>query len=493
MRIDPACLEDGKDMAQCPVCRMVLNQPTVGCPEGHAFCRICYVESLSRRKNCPMCNHNTDESKLVRCRPLEDLIGQLWVRCKHGLEDGTEPESQRSKLEPLGSMGTDDVRKELEQRGLNSKGRRVKLVALLKEHRQHHTGQGAAHLCSWRGRVCELAGHLAERCGHETVECPNSATGCMESVLRKDAARHASKTCEYRQSRCSHCSALFVTRDLPAHEGSCPEAQIECPNAGCGENVARRSMVEHRWGCGREEVACPCPGCEERMARSEVEAHVEASEAVHLRSAWGAVAEMEEKVDELDEMFAEQEQTIKGQRKTIKEQERLLVEQKGEIAVLRKEGEKVGKDLSSLFSLLQKRIGELAEAIKAKTGVVAGLERRAEALTHVFTWSTDSAWSNKASVSCTFTGGVRGQCVSFKRADTHWMCFKLEEGPAACTMHFKCSILDKEDKVHRGVSELDSEDFKKPPSEIRPVLSGASFSLSEDDTAAAVRTLNPRP
>jgi len=37
----------------------------------------------------------------------------------------------------------------------------------------------------------------------------------------------------------------------------------------------------------------------------------------------------------------------------------------------------------------------------------AGLRRSAEALTHVFTWSTDSAWIAANSVSCTFTEGVR--------------------------------------------------------------------------------------
>jgi len=37
----------------------------------------------------------------------------------------------------------------------------------------------------------------------------------------------------------------------------------------------------------------------------------------------------------------------------------------------------------------------------------AGLKRRAEALTHIFTWSTDSAWIATNSVSCTFTEGVR--------------------------------------------------------------------------------------
>ena len=329
MHVEPTWLEDRVDKAICPVCMMVLDQPTVGCPEGHALCRDCYLESLSRKKECPVCYRPTDEVMLRRSQSLQDFVGNLRVRCKHGLEEGIPPpEAQRCNPEPVKSMSTDDVRKELEQRGMSCKGRRGRLVARLKEHRQHDTCQQAAHLCSWRGRISQLQLHLAETCGYESVECINSAMGCRESMLRKDAARHASETCEHRPSRRAPSSTLSVTRDLQENEVSCPEGQADCLNAGCGDTVASRSMAEHRGVCGREEVACPCPGCDVRGTRSEVEEHVEASGAVHLRSAWKRVVECQDawmRVAEMEATLVEQGRQIAAQAASIAEQERTIV------------------------------------------------------------------------------------------------------------------------------------------------------------------------
>jgi hypothetical protein len=75
MRIDPVWLEEEdhhKDSATCFVCTDLMEQPTSGCPEGHAACRKCYVECLARNKECPQCRHPTDESKCVPSR--EPLI-----------------------------------------------------------------------------------------------------------------------------------------------------------------------------------------------------------------------------------------------------------------------------------------------------------------------------------------------------------------------------------------------------------------------------------
>ena len=71
--IEPAWLEEGQleeqATATCPVCKLVLEQPTSGCPEGHAACNKCYVEELSHRQRCPTCRHPTDESK---CGPSRE-------------------------------------------------------------------------------------------------------------------------------------------------------------------------------------------------------------------------------------------------------------------------------------------------------------------------------------------------------------------------------------------------------------------------------------
>ncbi|KAJ1491248.1 hypothetical protein T484DRAFT_1775196 [Baffinella frigidus] len=455
--MEVAWLEEGREMAECPGCMLVLDQPTVGCPEGHALCRPCYVAEL----------HKTHLELRLRCKNgPEDGEGE------GGGEGGAPPQAKRAKLELAASMGADDLRTELGRLGLDAEGERGELVARLEENRRNDAGKEGAQRCSWRGRVCDLAGHLSESCGWEAVKCPNAVAGCTESVLRKDAARHASETCAYRKNRCAHCAIAFEARALAGHEGSCPEAQIECPNAGCGATVARGGMAEHRGLCGREEVECPCPGCEERMARVEVAEHVAASGAEHAPMAWGRAVEMEEKVAEQAEAMKEQGRTIASLEASGAEHARKDALQEGKIAGLKK---KVKKQAGQIFG---------------QQGAIAGLRRQAQALTRVFTWSTDRAWSRNDSEKYTFTGGVRGRCFTSKpdaKDFKHFMGFTLEEGPE-CKMHYKCSILDADDKVFRVVSAEDS-DFETAPTETAVVgsLTGASFTLSAADKAGAVR------
>ena len=450
--IDTAWLEEDKEMVECPVCFMVLEDPTTGCPGGHVLCRQCYLAELHKRKECPTCKHATDESRLQRCLPLEAFIGKLRTRCKNGPEGavgvvgGAPPLAKRAKLEPAQYMSADDLREELGRRGQSTDGDTEELVGRLEEHRRRDAGVEGAQSCSWRGRVSELAGHLAESCLHESVKCPNAVVGCKESMLRKDAARHASETCVYRKNRCAHCANPFEARTLVGHEASCSAAQIECPNAGCGVTVVRRSMGQHRSVCRREEMACPCPGCEERVALADVEQHVEASGPMHLQRAWGRAVEVEEKLAEQGAVIIKQKEAI---------------------------------------SCLQAKDAEMR-------GVILGLQRHADALTRAFTWFTDGAWTNQQSRAYPFTDGLIGRCFS-KLADglghsTPSMGFCIEEGPR-CTMHFKCSILDKNDKVLRIVSRPEDSDFRKPPIETGPIGQGcgALFNLTAADKAGAVR------
>ena len=67
------------------------------------------------------------------------------------------------------------------------------------------------------------------------------------------------------------------------------------------------------------------------------------------------------------------------------------------------------------------------------------------------------------------------------------MSFSLEEGPR-CTMHFKCSILGKNDQVLRVISRPASGDFKQDPA-YAPVgrPTGCHYKLTVADTAGARR------
>ncbi|KAJ1471200.1 hypothetical protein T484DRAFT_1845078, partial [Baffinella frigidus] len=85
-RIHPSQLETpDTEKFTCPVCLMVLEHPSAGCPEGHLSCKQCLLDSAS----CPICKHpTTDERSLFLCRMTEKRIWRLRIRCRHGAEEG---------------------------------------------------------------------------------------------------------------------------------------------------------------------------------------------------------------------------------------------------------------------------------------------------------------------------------------------------------------------------------------------------------------------
>ncbi|KAJ1477828.1 hypothetical protein T484DRAFT_1819887 [Baffinella frigidus] len=262
---------------------------------------------------------------------------------------------------------------------------------------------------------------------------------------------------------------------------SCPVTQVECPNAGCGGTLARGSIREHRGGCGREEVECEYPGCEERMARAAVGKHVEASGTEHARKACEKMAEMEKKEAISRRVIAQQKEVIVAQTQLAEaEQEEKVAELEQEVA-----------QQHEVISGLQTKMAEQNAFVR----------KRGEAMTHAFSWTT-SRYSGRSFFQCcvpwsidswwsvphTFINGVSGRCTIKKRVHgsfSHGMGFRLQEGPAGCTMHFKCSILDKDDKVLRVVSAPQDCDFLRAPVEIAG--SGAEFDLTEEEDWAAVR------
>ena len=63
-------LAEGKDIATCPICMLMLALPTSGCPEGHVLCRQCYVAELHKRQQCPTCESPTDITRCSLENPL---------------------------------------------------------------------------------------------------------------------------------------------------------------------------------------------------------------------------------------------------------------------------------------------------------------------------------------------------------------------------------------------------------------------------------------
>jgi len=287
-------LEEKSDYSVCGVCFGVMVEPASGCPEGHSFCRGCFVKVLRDQNKCPTCRHPVkDERKLVRNRQLEGMISELKAHCEHaeggkGKEAAGPSAAKRAKLAPAASMTAETLKKELLHRGLETVGNKAEMEARLEEDRK----QGAG--CKWKGRVGGLAAHLLE-CQWVPVKCPNE--GCTESPPRKDLAEHEA-TCGMRKVKCAHCEGQMEHQLLAEHEGSCPRATIECPNEGCCHSRNRGFMNLHLEICEHAEVACPYPGCDARLPCKGLDAHMqtshpEQSPATLLLRAYSRIASLE--------------------------------------------------------------------------------------------------------------------------------------------------------------------------------------------------------
>ena len=272
--LDPDFLEEASADCVCALCFGVMVEPTSGCPDGHSFCRACYLQTLHQRNSCPTCRHPVaaDNSflqagtnstfKLVRNRPLENVISLLKMRCEHaegeiGKEAAGNPMVEGANLAPSPSLPVELVPEQLSEllpehseelpQGLPRPSRWRASQSELVARREEGEKQGGG--CSWKGRVGKRAAHLRE-CEWAPVTCSNR--GCTESRLRKDLPEH-SLNCDSRKIPCRHCKWRQGHQSLAAHEGRCPEADIECE--GCGVQHHRGSMDVHRVECQHEEVS----------------------------------------------------------------------------------------------------------------------------------------------------------------------------------------------------------------------------------------------
>ena len=189
--IDPDLLEVKFLDCVCALCFGVMVVPSSGCPQGHAFCGACLDKALRERPLCPTCRHPVDTQRLVRSRPLEGVISQLFVRCEHAaVGEGSvatgAPAVNPTTSAPAASTTYKVRMTALLQRGLDSVGWGGERVARLEEDRTKDGG------CMWRGTVGELAAHLGE-CEWAPVRCPHK--DCTESPLRKDLMEHQA-TCD---------------------------------------------------------------------------------------------------------------------------------------------------------------------------------------------------------------------------------------------------------------------------------------------------------
>ncbi|KAJ1492471.1 hypothetical protein T484DRAFT_2945917 [Baffinella frigidus] len=272
----------------------VFVEPTSGCPEGHTFCRQCYESVLaSMQKKCPTCRWPTSTARLVRQRPLEDLVNRTLVRCKH------------AAVRDAGGSGNVDE-------GPASKRARLAESA---ERRQEGGDGGAAAAdveaggvgggCSWTGPLGDVEAHLGSSCGFEPVECTRSedcecGCGCELLVARRDLERHVATECEHRPMPCPHCRGDICFGSLDDHAEDCEEKVEECVHEGCSAVTKIGDAHAHYDVCEFQTLACPCPGCETTALRRDMDAHMAAFGLKHVEKLIARDAEHARQMQELE-------------------------------------------------------------------------------------------------------------------------------------------------------------------------------------------------
>ncbi|KAJ1465504.1 hypothetical protein T484DRAFT_1864571, partial [Baffinella frigidus] len=121
-----------------------MSNPHSACPEGHCFCYVCYARVIRTNAKCPSCRFVIPRvPKLLRNRPLGNMIGELGVRCPYAWSP--------------------DMRWDVSGQKRPREGMHVKT-------------------CSWAGTVATLSLHLANDCEFEPMACPNAMIGCNDTM-----------------------------------------------------------------------------------------------------------------------------------------------------------------------------------------------------------------------------------------------------------------------------------------------------------------------
>jgi len=340
--LDPCWLvEKPPDDFICQVCMNVLQQPTSGCPEGHCYCKECYVKALQNiggNRSCPSCRYPTCESRLVRCRPLENLVGKLQTRCANAVLDTSElpAPAKRAKTEEHEKMTAAQLRKKLvQEHGLKiapGATRKEDFLALLKQH--HASG------CGWVGAISGLSSHLAADCMLETVPCSNA--GCSATLQRRDLENHG-MYCDFRQVPCRFsCGATLALVSRTSHESKCMKATgffcsgTTSHGGGCKLTGTREEMLKHQETCPDIKIACDSPGCTTTCKRSAMRAHMEEAcethvdvAKQHVEATAKTIAEQKKKIAELTSSLATRAATVTNQAMSILHLQERLADAEG--------------------------------------------------------------------------------------------------------------------------------------------------------------------
>jgi hypothetical protein len=122
---------------------------------------------------------------------------------------------------------------------------------------------------------------------------------CFYECPRGDMAAHTAQ-CSLRSVACGFCAKLTAADNEASHAEVCPRRPTPC-HAGCGASVPRASLACHlETDCPEAEVECPYAGCGARFRRAEAEEHADSMLGAHLAGERAARVALERRLNAVE-------------------------------------------------------------------------------------------------------------------------------------------------------------------------------------------------
>ena len=220
---DCTFVEGSPEESDCPICLLVLREPSQLECCGRAFCTGCVKKWLRENNACPMCKKK-NPTRFIDNR-LKRLLSVYQVHCVH------RAEGQGIGCEWVGELG-----------------------GLERHLNKTPSTENQMKGCLYQAIKCRFCGDLFERIRielHQTLNCPQREYTCphcgYDSTYISITMNHL-QNCPCVPEQCSHCGEIFERRDLDLHvKNECILAPIACNFClvGCPEQSPREEMAAH--------------------------------------------------------------------------------------------------------------------------------------------------------------------------------------------------------------------------------------------------------
>ncbi|KAN0034596.1 hypothetical protein ACTFIV_001126 [Dictyostelium citrinum] len=239
----------------CPICFDSIDKKEIyQCKEGHWFCKPCWVESLSKKKECMICRDTINSiSDLSRNRYLEQDFLNKKVFCPNSFKYVDE-----------NNFNDDNKNNNHYNSNNNSNNNNNNKIKDLEN--------GCKDILT----IGEIEKHL-KQCKFTHIKC--KFIGCNKILRLNKVEQHEKEQCEFRLEYCRYCDTDGITsRSLENHYKECPKFIVKCSENGCTVELERSQLQEHiEKQCQMVLIDCPyiVYGCESsnRFPRSKLTHH----------------------------------------------------------------------------------------------------------------------------------------------------------------------------------------------------------------------------